>query len=89
MAKKNNVVRMIEVVSSVIDSFGYRNTVKELVVKISNRVYVYVGVPSDVFVEMVQADSIGTFYNSNIKGQYPCVRVSDYFPENTIDLILI
>ncbi len=37
-------------------------------------VYVYFDVPEYVFEELVAADSIGSYYNSYIKGSYECER---------------
>ena len=37
-------------------------------------VYVYHDVPEDVYDQLVSADSVGGYYNQNIKGQYECER---------------
>lgn len=37
-------------------------------------VYVYYEVPESVFNDLVAADSIGSYYNSYIKGSYECER---------------
>ena len=37
-------------------------------------VYVYRDVPEDVYHQLISADSVGGYYNQNIKGQYECER---------------
>ena len=39
------------------------------------RVYVYQGVPEEVFAELISADSAGGYYNAYIKGSYECEKL--------------
>jgi len=43
--------------------------------------YAYEGVPHGVFRELMEADSIGSFFSAKIKGQYPSVPCTDSFSE--------
>ena len=36
--------------------------------------YVYYGVPGSIFDALCQAGSVGTFFNEQIKGRFPCRR---------------
>lgn len=41
-----------------------------LVIEMSERTYVYVDVPFDVYFDLLIADSVGAEYNRLVKGQY-------------------
>jgi hypothetical protein len=60
---------MISVNSSAIRAIGYDGYT--LTVEFhSGRVYDHPGVPYSVYVGLLQADSIGTYYNRHIRGKY-------------------
>ena len=65
-----------EVESSAIKEIGYAgwpfNALGIRFVRNSDPIYVYYEVPFSVYDELVNADSIGKYYNSDIKDQYEC-----------------
>ncbi|MFZ5780112.1 MAG: KTSC domain-containing protein [Pseudomonadota bacterium] len=63
---------MVFVDSSNIEAIGYDATAQELHVRFlrSGETYVYYAVEEWVFQEFIQADSKGTYLNTNIKGRY-------------------
>lgn len=63
--------------SSNIASVGYEETSETLEVEFSKngRVYQYLNVPSFMFERLMQANSVGTFFNAEIKSAYTCVPV--------------
>ena len=75
-----NDVEMNEVTSTFIYSLGYGDG--NLVIKFRNdgAIYVYYDVPEEVYNELLSAESIGSYFNDNIKGiyQYECVEESSY-----------
>ena len=66
------MIEMIMVTSSNIEAIGYDPDVMELRVRFlqSGATYSYAGVPDWVFDEFRYADSIGSYFNRNIKGSY-------------------
>lgn len=56
--------------SSHIDSIGYNEDSKELLVKFHNGTYSYRNVPRSVFDAFKNAPSYGKFFEKEIKGQY-------------------
>lgn len=44
----------------------------------SGAAYVYYNVPRDVWNKLLNADSMGNYYNNNIKNEYVCNRITDY-----------
>lgn len=65
------------VTSSNIASVGYEETSETLEVEFSKngRVYQYLNVPAFMFERLMQANSVGIFFNAEIKNAYPCVPV--------------
>jgi len=57
-----------EVESTVVDAIGY-SRVLEIVFE-SGRVYQYYDVPEEVFFGMLNAESKGKFFNSNVRGKF-------------------
>lgn len=57
---------------------GYDSTSKMLYVEFrdSGSVYSYESVPQSVYDDLMSAQSMGGFYNSDIKGAYTCHRLS-------------
>lgn len=64
------------VISSELDSVGYDDANNVLEVEFrTGGVYQYFGVPRELYVALVTASSKGRFFNSEIKPDYPCVRI--------------
>lgn len=64
----------IPVESSMIDSIGYEKNVLE--VRFSNGgLYQYLDVPESVLAELMRASSKGRFFNQQIRGRYPALRL--------------
>jgi hypothetical protein len=62
--------------SSVVRSWNYDYDVETLTVRFkSGAVYEYYDVPEGTYYSFVQADSLGEFLNSDIKGVYPYSRI--------------
>ena len=62
--------------SSYITEIGYDPDSETLEVMIKNeRVYQYYNVPPVEFDRMMEAPSVGTYFNAEIKGQYQEARV--------------
>jgi vacuolar-type H+-ATPase subunit I/STV1 len=71
-------VKMDSVNSSMISAVGYDHThnYSDLYVRFSSgKIYVYRGVPHDVFDELRDAFSVGEYYNENIKGKYASAKL--------------
>lgn len=62
-------MRFVKVESSCVKEVGYEN--KTLYTKFnSDKVYAYVDVPVEKFVDMINANSIGQFINNEIKPNF-------------------
>ena len=63
--------------STCFESVGYDDSEEVLYVRFldSGSVYAYYGVPYYEYDELVNADSIGGYYNDYIKGQYDCEQL--------------
>ena len=63
------------VTSSNLASVGYDPTAETLEVEFKNGlIYQYYNVPQIMSDQLMQAPSIGTFFNTNIKNVYACAR---------------
>ena len=63
------------VASSNVEAIGYDSDTLELHVQFLNSgIYVYYNVEEWVFDEFMQADSKGTYLNTNIKPSYQCAK---------------
>ena len=60
---------LIEVASSVIRAVGYDGRVLTVLFH-SGRIYDHPGVPYNVYLELLNASSVGAYYNQNIRGRY-------------------
>ena len=70
-------MRRRPVESSSLESIGYDSTEQKLEVEFKHgAVYDYLEVPAEVFEAFLDADSKGSFFNSDIKHGYAFVRVS-------------
>lgn len=62
------MVKMIAVISSMVVSIGYDDSCSELYVQFKNGdVYKYIDVPLSVFNAAIEADSVGSYIDKNIK----------------------
>lgn len=62
---------MIYVDSSNIEAIGYDDEAQELHVQfLSGETYIYHGVPREIFDDMVNAPSKGSYFNREVKGVY-------------------
>ncbi len=69
-------MRRKRVASSVIAEIGYDDASGLLEVEFHNgRKYYYLSVPGDVYESLMAADSIGGYFNENIRKNYKTVRV--------------
>lgn len=70
-------VRMKEVDSSCFSEVGYASDTETLYVRFkdSGSLYRYDEIPSNIYRSLMNAESIGKYYNSDIKGKYPCTRI--------------
>ncbi|MEH1967752.1 MULTISPECIES: KTSC domain-containing protein [unclassified Nostoc] len=72
---------MLPVVSSMAMAVGYDRNERILQVEFqSGSVYQYLGVDEDTWEDLHSSDSIGNFFNQEIKGRYDCDRLdsADY-----------
>ncbi len=72
---------LFEVDSSAIYLVGYFDIAGEDILAIVFRnhdedIYLYYDVPESVYEKMINADSIGSYYNKHIKGQYDSEKIS-------------
>ena len=66
----------IGVSSSNLAEIGYEPDTETLeIMFLHGAVYQYYNVPTFLYERLMQANSAGTFFNANIKGQYPEMRV--------------
>ncbi len=69
-----DIPKMISVESSNLDSVGYDG--QNLFVEFrSGSIYVYYGVPKQLYNELLDANSKGIFLNRNIKDIYPFEKI--------------
>jgi len=63
--------------SSVIRALGYDDRSKVLEVEFhTNRIYQYFGVPLAVYDDLLNAPSIGEFYNRQIRNEYDFLEIT-------------
>jgi hypothetical protein len=65
----------VPVSSSNLISVGYEPSSEILEVEFKGGVYQYYNVPQFMHEELMQAPSIGIFFNANIKNAYACAKV--------------
>ena len=63
--------------STAIDRIGYSGVYGDLYIRFleSQKEYAYKDVERTVYYDFLDAESIGGYYNANIKGQYDCIRL--------------
>lgn len=65
------MIRRLAVQSSNIKSLAYQASIQELQVEFSSgTLYSYANVPGEVFLAMLESNSIGSFFAKKIKGAY-------------------
>lgn len=75
-SEKENAMEMTPVASSLLKSVGYNDEKEELHVEfLKGGEYLYRGVTWPVFEAMLEAQSVGSFFLRNVKGQYDVVKV--------------
>ncbi|MEH2382777.1 MAG: KTSC domain-containing protein [Nostoc sp.] len=69
---------MLPVISSMAMAVGYDRNEHILQVEFqSGAVYQYLGVDNDTWEDLHSSDSIGSFFNQEIKGKYDCDRLDN------------
>lgn len=64
------------VTSSNIQGVAYDRDTQTLYIQFKNgSEYSYANVPNDEYEELIEASSVGSYFNDNIKGQYAFTRV--------------
>jgi len=62
--------------SSDLASIGYEENSQILEIEFNNgAVYQYSGVSRSIYENLIAAASKGHYFNSNIKGCYPCIKI--------------
>lgn len=61
---------LIAVNSSAIAAVGYEGGTLAVLFHTSDTIYVHHGVPYSVFAGLMQASSMGAYYNAHIRGKY-------------------
>lgn len=62
--------------SSNIESIGYDENSLTLEVEFKGgSVYEYSGVPEHIYIELKEASSVGSYFNQNIRNDYPTSKV--------------
>ncbi|GAB1542390.1 hypothetical protein NUACC21_50640 [Scytonema sp. NUACC21] len=73
-------IAMLPVSSSMANAVGYDRDEQILQVEFHNgAVYQYSGVEPETWEEFHEADSIGRFFNENIRGRYSSERIDDIY----------
>ena len=76
-ADKRPEVELEEVDSTCFSRVGYDRDKQILAVEfITTGLYYYYDVPEEVYKEFRKADSLGGWYNRNIKGEYQCEKIT-------------
>lgn len=71
-------MKRIEVSSSNLKSIGYDWTMNILEVEFnSGAIYQYADVPPTEYVDLTCADSVGKFFNKEIKGNYDFIKIPE------------
>lgn len=70
------LVNWVEVVSSQLSSVAYDPESKILFIKFQNQtVYSYSEVPVEIYEQLIAAESVGKFFNANIKTSFKYEKV--------------
>ncbi len=88
LGSKKKSPRMSRLNSSMIRSAGYDKDNNKLSVKFNDgHVYEFRDVPENVYTELKNSDSAGTFFNTTVRGQYGHEKVSNMANKNPFDRI--
>ena len=68
-------MEMIKVQSSNLDSVGYEEKTKVLVINFRNGTYKYFGVPKEIFLNLLGAPSKGGYHHDFIKEVYQFQKI--------------
>lgn len=68
---------MTDTGSTLVKSANYKPGMEELTVTLTDKTYVYVGVPATVWVEFLTARSKGAYFNRYIRTMYQGVVVGE------------
>lgn len=68
-------MNMVPVTSSNLVAVGYDESSKDLVIRFNSGTYVYYGVPTYVYTELLNAPSKGSYHHLNIKNKYPFKKI--------------
>lgn len=69
-------IKMDKVLSSHVALLGYSAETKTMRITFSNgKTYEYHGVPAQIYQRLKSAESIGKFFNQNVKNNYHGVKV--------------
>jgi hypothetical protein len=69
-------MKMIPVDSSNLSAVGYDSTTKIMHIRFnSGRLYAYYNVPESIYRELMNAESLGRYFNSLIKGFYDDTKI--------------
>jgi hypothetical protein len=75
---QEEAIAMLPVNSSMATAVGYDSEEQVLQVEFYNgAVYQYSGIEAETWEDLQAADSIGEFFNQEIKGKYECERLDD------------
>lgn len=69
-------MELMPVTSSNIAMVGYDSETLEMHIQFrSGHVYAYYGVPEDVYHNLINASSVGSFFHYNVRGRYGDTRI--------------
>lgn len=72
----NSSIAMKQVSSSNLSAVGYDVDNKLLHVQFKNgTIYEYRGVPEKIYTDLMSADSLGTFFNQNVRTTFPYSKI--------------
>jgi len=70
-------MKMTPVDSSNLSAVGYDPKTKTMHIRFqSGRLYAYYDVPEDIYQDLMNADSLGSYFNSFIKGAFAYTKLS-------------
>ena len=73
-------MKRIAIKSSDLSSIGYDSELKILEVEFSGktgpgRIYQYANIPENIYLELMRAPSIGSYFNTQIRDKYPSSKI--------------
>ncbi|WP_041701615.1 KTSC domain-containing protein [Gottschalkia acidurici] len=67
---------MIPVSSSNLKTISYDPSSKNLLIEFHSGTYAYSEIPQHIYEGLLTASSKGKYHRDNIKGSYPCIKMS-------------